>query len=184
MTIEKTRALVLSRVWQAFAQSGVDISSLSQESQEKLAGKITDAMLILVDDLLEEAEAEQVAAEPAAVESVAENEHGEKIIWRGRPFMSLVEHYTLTSERLKIVHGFFGRDIENYELIRIQDIDLNQALGERMLGIGDIAIRGQDASKPIIELRNVKNPEEVYETLRRAWMEARKRYGLQFREYM
>jgi hypothetical protein len=69
-------------------------------------------------------------------------------------------------------------------LIRIQDIDLKQGVGERMLGIGDITIRGHDASEAIVTLRNIPKPEEVYEILRKAWLEARKRHGLQFREYM
>ena len=51
-------------------------------------------------------------------------------------------------------------------------------------GVGDINVRGQDASEPQVVLRNVSNPEEVYNVLRKAWMDARKRYGLQFREYM
>jgi hypothetical protein len=74
--------------------------------------------------------------------------------------------------------------VENFELIRMQDIDFKQNMGERMLGFGDIYIRGQDPSNPAVVLRNVPKPEEVYEILRRAWLEARKRHGLQFREYM
>jgi hypothetical protein len=57
-------------------------------------------------------------------------------------------------------------------------------MGERMMGIGDISIRGHDPSDPEITLRNVSKPEEVYEIMRKAWLEARKRHGLQFREYM
>ena len=87
-------------------------------------------------------------------------------------------------ERLKIRQGLLGREIENYELIRIQDIDLKQSMTDRVFGIGDLVIKGHDPSDPKIELRNVSKPEVVYETLRRAWLEARKRYGLQFREYM
>ncbi len=90
----------------------------------------------------------------------------------------------ITSERIKIVKGMLSRDIENFELIRIQDIDINQGVSERVLGLGDITVRGQDASKPIVELRNISKPEEVYELLRKAWIDPRKRYGLQFREYM
>jgi uncharacterized membrane protein YdbT with pleckstrin-like domain len=101
-----------------------------------------------------------------------------------RSFMSLVEKYILTNERIKIVHGLLSRQVENFELVRVQDIDFKQNVGERVLGIGDISIRGHDLSNPVITLRNVQNPEEVYEKMRRAWMEARKRHGLQFREYM
>ena len=59
-----------------------------------------------------------------------------------------------------------------------------QGMTERMFGIGDITIRGADASNPDIKLRNVSKPEEVYETLRRAWLEARKRHGMKFTEFM
>ncbi len=83
-----------------------------------------------------------------------------------------------------MVKGFLSREVENFELIRIQDIDYKQGMSDRIFGVGDITIRGHDASDPVIELRNVPNPEEVHEILRQAWLEARKRYGLQFREYM
>jgi hypothetical protein len=182
MPIEQLRAKVMSRIWQAVAQSGVDLSSLEPTAQDKLVNQITDSMLQTLDELLDEAVPEKPA--PAAVDAEPEDEHAEKILWQGRPFLSLVEHYTLTSERLKIVHGMLGRDIENFELIRIQDIDLSQGAGERILNIGDIEVRGQDPSKSLVVIRNIKNPEEVYEILRRAWQDARKRYGLQFREYM
>jgi hypothetical protein len=180
MPIEQLRAKLMSRIWQAVAQSGVDLSSVAPSAQDQLVNQITDAMLQTLDELLDEA----VETELASTPEEAEDEHTEKILWHGRPFLSLVEHYTLTSERIKIVHGWLGRDIENFELIRIQDIDLSQGAGERLVNVGDIEIRGQDASKPKVTLRNVKNPEEVYEVLRRAWQDARKRYGLQFREYM
>jgi uncharacterized membrane protein YdbT with pleckstrin-like domain len=96
----------------------------------------------------------------------------------------MVESYQITTERVKVRRGLLARDIENYELIRMQDLDLSQGMSERMLGVGDITIRGQDPSQPMLVLRNISKPEEVYELLRKAWLEARKRYGLQFREYM
>ncbi len=107
-----------------------------------------------------------------------------KILWEGRPFLSLVETYLVTSERLKIVRGLFNRDVEIFELIRLQDIDYKQHMGERMLKIGDITIRGQDLSQERIVLRNIQDPEQIYEVLRKAWLAARKRHGLQFREFM
>jgi hypothetical protein len=176
MSLEQSRSRVTASVWQSIAQSGVDLTPVPQDQQQKLVAAITDNVLVTMDALLDEIPKPQ--AEPE------EDELGEKILWQGRPFLSLVETYTLTSERIKIVRGLVSRDVENFELIRVQDIDLKQNVGERMLGIGDIAIRGQDASRPVITLRNVAKPEEVYEALRRAWLESRKRHGLQFREYM
>lgn len=177
MTIEASRARVIGSIWQAIAQSGVDLSSVPQDQQEKLVSKIADSVLLTIDSILGE-------EMPLVVQEDEVDENAERVLWKGRPFLSLVENYTITTERLKITTGLVSRRVENFELIRIQDLDFKQGLTERMLGIGDIHVRGHDPSNPEIVLRNVPNPEEVYEIVRRAWLEARKRHGLQFREFM
>lgn len=177
MSIESTRAEVMSSIWKAIVQSKVDLSAVPQDQQELLVSKIAENVMLTMDAILAEGQ------EPAKTEK-ATDEHGEQIIWEGRPFLSLVEYYILTSERIKIRKGLVGRDIENFELIRVQDIDIKQGVSERLFGIGDIIIHGHDPSDPTITLRNVPKPEQVYEVLRRAWLDARKRYGLQFREFM
>ncbi len=178
MSIDKQRAQVVGSIWQAIAQSGVDLATIPQDQQEKLVGKIADSVMVTMDAIIGE-EAPQATAEDEVDEST-----DERVLWKGRPFLSLVESYTVTTERLKISTGLVGRRVENFELIRVQDIDYKQGMGERMLGIGDVNIRGQDPSNPAIVLRNVPKPEEVYEIIRKAWLESRKRHGLQFREYM
>ncbi len=186
MTIEQIRAQIISSIWQAVAQSGVNLSGIPQEGQEKLVRAIADKVMVTMNSILDEVvkpePVEQPADKSASDQPAAEGE--EKTLWQGRPFLSLVETYVLTSERLKIIHGMLSRNVENFELIRIQDLDFKQGVGERLFGIGDIFIRGQDPSNPEIVLRNIARPEEVYEVLRRAWLDARKRYGLQFREQM
>lgn len=176
MAIEDTRAKIVSSIWMAIAQSGVDLQPVPPEQQAKLVEAIANSTMLVFDKFLDEMPKPQAEAEPETGE--------EKVLWQGRPFLSLVENYTITSERIKITRGMLGKDRENFELIRVQDIDLTQGVGERVLNVGDIHITGQDPSNPKIILRNVPKPEEVYELLRKAWLEARKRYGLQFREYM
>ncbi|MEN4042034.1 MAG: PH domain-containing protein [Anaerolineaceae bacterium] len=191
MTIDKIRTQITSAIWQAVAQSGVDLSSIAQQDQERLVRGITDRMMVtlntLIDDVVKPEAMLQGAGMGVNVIQEAEaldDENEEKVLWQARPFLSLVEEYILTNERIKIINGLLSRRIENYELIRIQDIDYKQNLSERVLGIGDIFIRGQDPSKPDLTLRNIAKVEEVYEILRRAWMESRKKHGLQFREHM
>ena len=176
MSIKQTRAQVIANVWQAIAQSGVDLSVLPHDQQEKLVAKIADNVMIGMDTIMEE-------QEPYSAGEV-ETADGEQVLWTGRPFLSMVESYAITTERLKIIKGMLSRNLENYELIRIQDIDLSQGVDERIFNIGDLTIRGHDPSDPTVVLRNVSKPDEVYEILRRAWLAARKRHGLQFREYM
>jgi len=177
MSIDKLRAQVIGSIWQAIAQSGVDLSSIPQDQQEKLVSKIADGVMVTMDSIMGE-------EMPLTTTEDEVDDLGERVLWKGRPFLSLVENYTITSERLKIITGLLSQRVENFELIRIQDIDFEQGMGERMIGIGDITIRGHDPSNPNIVLRNVSKPEEVYEIMRKAWLEARKRHGLQFREFM
>jgi hypothetical protein len=63
-------------------------------------------------------------------------------------------------------------------------VDYTQGLSERVLGIGDIALRSADASDPVTVMNNVQDPEGVSAIIRKAWLEARKRYGVRFREEM
>lgn len=180
MSIDSTRAKIIASIWQAVAQSGVELSTLPMEQQEKLISKIADQMMVTLDGLLDEVNPEPKEEAP----STTSDEYSEEILWKGRPFLSLVENYTITNDRVKVVHGLLGKDIENFELVRIQDLDMTRGLTERLMNLGDIHITGHDPSDPKITLRNISQPEVVYELLRKAWLAARKRHGLQFREYM
>ena len=180
MTIEKYKAQLKSDIWKSLAQSGIPLTNISAEDQNKLVDNLSDNLLILVNEILGETTATIKVTPNIAITDDEE----ERILWEGRPFLSIVEFYTLTNERIKVVKGLIGKDIENFELIRVQDIDITQNLSERIMGIGDITITGADSSTPIIVLRNIQNPSEVYEMLRKAWLAARKKYGLIFREEM
>jgi len=178
MTIDQYRTKIKSGVWQAIAQSKVDLSALPAEEQSKLVESISDQVLIAVNDLIDE------QAAPQLQKPQVDLGDDEMIIWEGKPFLSLVEYYVVTSDRIKISKGLLGKDYENYELIRVQDIDVSQGFSERILGIGDITVSGADASQPVVVLRNVRDPRGVYELMRKAWLAARKKYGLIFREDM
>jgi len=175
-TVEQYRAKLKSAVWKAVADSGVDLSVFPAEQQARLVDAVADAGLDMVNEILDEA----ISGEKGKV--VLEGE--EVVLWEGRPFLSLVESYVITSERIKVSKGLLGKDYENFELVRIQDIDVSRGLGERMIGLGDIHIKGADPSTPELTLRNIKAPTEVYEILRKGWLAARKRHGLIFREEM
>lgn len=177
MSIEPTRAKVIASIWQAIAQSGVDFSAIPREQVEKLVSEIANSTMFTMNDVMSE-----MPKPKANLDALGESD--EKLLWEGRPFLSMVESYIITTERIRITQGLVGRDYENFELIRIQDLDYSQGLTERILGIGDIHIKGADPSNPEITLRNIPKPAEVYEIIRRAWLAARKSHGLVFREEM
>ena len=116
MTIDTYQAKVKSSIWKAIAQSGLPINSIPMDQQNKFVDHLADNLLVTVNELLED-----VAKPVTTSKPVVELEEEETIIWEGRPFLSLVENYTLTNERIKIVKGLIGKDIENFELIRVPD---------------------------------------------------------------
>lgn len=183
MNIEQYRERVSARIRQAVQQTGIDVSTLPADAQDRLINTIADNMLLEFDKML--SEAEQAGAQPATSATPAQTEVDdavEQILWEGRPFMSLGERYMLTNDRIRIFNGLVGRSVENIELIRLQDIDYHQGVSERIFGIGDIYLHSVDASDPIATLRNVHDPETVTTAIRKAWLDARKRRGVVYRD--
>lgn len=177
MALEQERARIIARVWQSVAESGVSLSSLPQDQVEALVGTIADNMLVTLNELLGE------AAPPAAVaEAAAQGLEAEQTLWEGRPFLSISEHYLITTERLRITRGLFSQTREDVDLFRIRDLDQTQSIGERIANIGDIALRSDDDSRPEIVLRNIHDPLKIHEILRKAVLEARQRHRVGYRE--
>lgn len=63
---------------------------------------------------------------------------------------ALVRHttYELTSERLRVTHGFLGLEVDDVELYRIKDIHVRQPLIQRVCGLGSILIWSSDITLP------------------------------------
>lgn len=185
MSVPEMQSRLKGKVWQAIAQSGVDVSAIPQEAMDKLVNAIASGVLLEVDTLLTEASGMALSQATSIVEVAdADDPNTETVLWEGRPFLSLSTQYTITTERVRIVQGIMGKDREDIELVRIQDVDQKQAFSERMLNLGDIHIRSHDPSNPEVILNNISNPQEVHEILRRAMLSARKRHNLTYREEM
>jgi hypothetical protein len=182
MSVNEAQERIKGRVWRAVAQSELDVSSLDKETLESLIDLVTEAALLDVDDQLEKTLAE--GGVKSTIDPSILNDNKEDILWEGRPFLSISLHYTITDERIRITEGLLGKARENVELIRIQDVDYSQTFGERILNLGDINVRSHDSSNPLIQLRNIKDPEQVYEILRRAILNSRKKYNFRYREEM
>lgn len=183
MSFAQMEARLKASVWQAIAQSGVDTAGLPEGDMAKLVEAITDNVLKEVDDILGEASG-RPASMAAPADDSAEADDEERVLWAGRPFLSLSVYYQVTNERIRISEGLLGKTREDIELVRVQDVDHKQSLTERMLNLGDIYIRSHDASEPEVVLNNVSNPAEVHEILRRAILKARQKYNLSYREEM
>lgn len=181
MSVRDTEAQIKSRVWKAIAQSEIDLSMLPKATLDALVDLVASSALLEMDEQLTDVKRRSGAISPPDMDDL---EEGERVLWEGRPFLSLVTHYRLTSERIRIEQGLFGKDREDIELIKIQDIDQTQTMGERLLNLGDITIRSHDPSDPLIVLENISDVQRVHELLRRAMLDARKRNNFAYREEM
>jgi hypothetical protein len=185
MIPSEAEARIKAQVWQAIAESDLDLSNLDKETRSSLVDLVTLAALNAVDQELDgflvENKEEIRSAAGEAEQFLEDDEH---ILWEGRPFLSIAVNYLITDQRVRISKGLFSRTFENIELLRIQDIDHRQSLGERMINRGDIEIRSHDPHSPIVVLENVPAPDEVYDLLRRAVRKARRDHGMTFQEEM
>jgi hypothetical protein len=182
MTIKDSQGRIKSQVWQAIAQSDIDLSSVSKKELEELVALVTNAALIEIDAELGKTVPPDLVPEVGSY--IDEGDDKEEVLWSGRPFLSIVTEFIITNERVRIITGLLGKDREDIELVRIQDMDQRQTVGDRILQIGDIIVHSHDRSDPRVILHNVREPEVVHEILRRAVLDARKRHGLIYREEM
>ncbi len=185
MNPNETDARIKARIWQAIAQSEINTGDMTQDDMNALVDLATSAALLEMDAAIDREPFEQeMRFETAVSDADILDDDKEDVLWEGRPFLSLNTHYLITDERIRITYGMFGKNRENIELVRVQDLDYQQTFSERLLKLGDITIHSHDQNKPLVHLRNVKDPDEVYEILRRAVLSARKKHNFTYREEM
>jgi hypothetical protein len=181
MSAKQSKDRIQARVWKAIAKTEIDLSLLPKEDLEVLVNIVTEAAILELDDELNESESSD---KEAIKQYYPEGDDDEQTLWKGRPLLSISDHYLITNERVRLIHGVLGKDRQDIELIRIQDIDITQTIRERALNVGDIVIHSHDRSAPVVVLNNIREPESVHQVLRSAVKNARKKHNITFQEEM
>src|SRR5438045_3734794 len=83
--------------------------------------------------------------------------------------------YEITTERIRIRQGIFTKRTDELELYRANDTSLIEPFSLRMLGLGTIEVRTNDASTPVVYLRAIRGARGVRENLRKEIEECRDR---------
>ena len=199
MNEQTVRQVVTARFYESLAQSGVEVTAISQPQLQAIVNALADGVFAALDAM--ETEADHSIAEtnsrsggpedgtttPPAPESSAASAgplEKEELLWSGRPYLSIGVRYELTNQRVRLIRGLLGRSYHEIELVRVRDTSVTQHLGERALNVGDITITSTDPSHPEFTLHNVKDPMEVREMIRKATMQEKQRRGLHYREEM
>jgi hypothetical protein len=83
-------------------------------------------------------------------------------------------HVRLTNQRLVVRSGILTVRTESIELYRVNDIVVEEPLGERMLGYGRLILISSDRSEPRLVLRGLKGPAALADQLRACVEEQRR----------
>jgi len=65
--------------------------------------------------------------------------------------------YTLTSAKVEIRSGIFSKSAQNIPLRHIDNVEVNETLKERVIGIGDVLIDSAALDSKMV-MNNIKNP--------------------------
>ncbi|MEZ4859900.1 MAG: PH domain-containing protein [Caldilineaceae bacterium] len=187
MQRDEVRQIISTEFQKSLTASGTQVTALPQGQLQAIVNAMADGVFAAIAAM----EDEHVGA-PAYARSVANMTGGSEMIedapeqelWRGRPYLTIGTVYELTSQRVRVIKGLLGNQIEEVELVRVRDTKVKQHVGERMLDIGDVTILSNDPSTPELVLNNVKDPIEVREKIRNAVIKEKDRRGLRYREEM
>lgn len=92
-----------------------------------------------------------------------------EMIWQDRKrFLGMpitFTKYSMSEDRLFVKRGLLNLNQEEILLYRVRDISLKRSLGQRIFGVGSVVVFSSDQTTPSLELRNIKNSEDVKEML-------------------
>jgi len=83
--------------------------------------------------------------------------------------------YRVSTQRLFIEIGIFSKKFDEVELIRVDDVVVEQGLVQRMFHIGNVRVLSGDPTDPVLVIKGVPNPQEVKEAIREHARQMRRR---------
>jgi uncharacterized membrane protein YdbT with pleckstrin-like domain len=82
---------------------------------------------------------------------------------------SLGTRYRITSQRVIVETGLFGKRVDQLDLYRIVDFVVERSFGQRVMGTGTITIDAMDKTSPVAQIRGIRaNVMGLYERMRAA----------------
>lgn len=78
----------------------------------------------------------------------------------------LQTRYRLTNQRLFIERGILSRTLDQMELIRVDDVRMQQTFINRIFGVGNITMLTTDVTDKAVSIIGVKDPVRVTELVR------------------
>lgn len=121
----------------------------------------------------EDAGAQSRQDQTASQEAGKEYVERKRWVFLGLPFT--FTKYTVTDDIITINDGFLNTKENDCYLYKVQDVELQVSLGERIFGLGTIACYTGDNTHPQLFLSHIKNAKEIKDYILKASEEARRR---------
>ena len=83
--------------------------------------------------------------------------------------------YTVNDEIITVNEGLLSTKENDCSLYKVQDVELQVSLGERIFGLGTVACYTGDNTHPQLFLTHIRNAKEVKDFILKASEEARRR---------
>jgi len=81
--------------------------------------------------------------------------------------------YTITDQRLHIKHGIVARHVQQTQIDRVQNVNTNQSMFERLLQVGTVDFDTAGSGDADFRFAGVEDPEEVVVAVDRAKKQTR-----------
>ncbi|MDR1663586.1 MAG: PH domain-containing protein [Clostridiales bacterium] len=112
----------------------------------------------------------------------------QEIVWKDRKrFLGLplsFTRYELCDDCLVLRKGFFNTTTDDILLYRIMDIRLTRKFSQKIFGVGTVTLVGTDKSHPMLELKNIKQSDEVRRLVGDLVEKQRAARGITSREFL
>ena len=102
-----------------------------------------------------------------------EYEERKRWVFFGLPFT--FTKYTVTDEVITINDGLLNTKENDCYLYKVQDVELQVSLGERIFGLGTVACYTGDNTHPQLFLTHIRNAREIKNYILKAAEEARRK---------
>ena len=86
--------------------------------------------------------------------------------------------YRISNYRIDHEEGLLSKRIDTMELWHVDDVDMEQSLFDRMVGVGTITIRSNDATTPILALRSLPEPRKLLEAIKTRIIAVKRQRGV------
>ncbi len=80
-------------------------------------------------------------------------------VFLGLPFTFTV--YTVKEDMITVQKGFLNRTENDCYMYKVQDVELQRTLGERIFGLGTVKCYTGDTTDPELYLTHIRNSKEI-----------------------